>query len=152
MSRKGRKPLAAGHVEHLSGSELAKLRLSMILKTMLGELTVVEACAQLGICQSRFHALRHEWLQQALELLEPRRAGRPPKLETEEMRQIAQLEATLEAFEQEMDTAEVRQQIAEIRPRVTLPTEPSGKKTRATMRRQLRRRQRLRQRRRQMPR
>ena len=34
MSRKGRKPLAVGHVERVSGSELAKLRLSMILKTM----------------------------------------------------------------------------------------------------------------------
>lgn len=152
MNHKGRKPLAAGHVEHLSGSELAKLRLSMILKTMLGELTVAEARAQLGICESRFHALRHQWLQQALELLEPRRAGRPPKLETDESRQIAQLEATLAALEHEVDTAEVRQQIAEIRSRVTLQTEPSGKKTRATMRRQLRRRQRLRQRRRQMPR
>ena len=55
------------HVKHLSGSERAKLRLSMILKTMLGELTVAEACAQLQVCESRFHALRNVWLQEALE-------------------------------------------------------------------------------------
>ena len=152
MSRSGRKPLGAGHVERLSGSELAKLRLTMILKTMLGELTVAEACAQLGICESRFHALRHEWLQQALELLEPRRVGRPPQVETEPMRQIAQLEATLEAVEQEVDAAEVRRQITEIRPRVAVPTEPTGKKTTAPASCQLGRRQRLRQRRRRMPR
>jgi hypothetical protein len=81
QTRRGRRPLAAGHVEHLNGSELAKLRLSLILRTMLGELSVAEACAELEVCESRFHALRTHWLQESLELLEPRRTGRPPKLQ-----------------------------------------------------------------------
>ena len=77
MARKGRKPLATGHVERLSGSELAKLRLTTLLQTLRGELTVPEACARLEIGESRFHALRNQWLQEALELLEPRPLGRP---------------------------------------------------------------------------
>jgi len=55
-----------------SGSKRAKIRLEMILKTRMGEPTVEEACQRLGIGESRFHALRNQWLQEALELLEPR--------------------------------------------------------------------------------
>ena len=77
MATAGRKPLGAGHVDQLSGSERAKLRLATILNTLRGELKVADACQQLGVCQSRFFAMRHHWLQEALELLEPRPAGRP---------------------------------------------------------------------------
>ena len=120
--------MATGHVGHLSGSELAKLRLTMILKTMLGEITVAEACAELGVCESRFHALRHQWLQEALELLEPRRVGRPAKLETDETHQIAQLEAALKGMQQDVEAAQVRQEIAEILPQLTTSAAPSEKK------------------------
>jgi transposase InsO family protein len=40
---------------------------------------VPEACRRLGIGESRFHDLRGAWLQEALELLEPRPLGRPPR-------------------------------------------------------------------------
>jgi hypothetical protein len=79
MIRKGRPPLAEGHVENLSGSPRAKDRLLAILKTLSGEWTVPEAAAMLGICESRFHALRQQWLSEAVELLEPRPMGRPPR-------------------------------------------------------------------------
>lgn len=79
MARTGRKPLAAGHVEHLEGSPHARLRMQLILECMQGLKTVSEACEQLDIGESRFHALRSQWLQEALELLEPRPIGRPPK-------------------------------------------------------------------------
>jgi hypothetical protein len=56
MGRKGRKPEGTGHVERLSGSEVAKQRLTTILETLAGKITVPEACARLGIREARFHA------------------------------------------------------------------------------------------------
>ena len=59
MARVGRKPLGAAHVDHLTGSPLAKERLRWILQTMRGERTVEEACRALSIGPSRFHAMRN---------------------------------------------------------------------------------------------
>jgi len=124
---KGRKPLAAGHVDGLSGSELAKLRLSLILQAMLGEVTVAEACEQLGIGESRFHAMRNCWLQEALELLEPRPIGRPPKpAASASTHQIAQLEADNRRLQHQLQAAGVRDRIAEI----LKPTTPSADEAR----------------------
>jgi transposase-like protein len=124
---KGRKPLAAGHVDGLSGSELAKLRLSLILQAMLGEVTVAEACEQLGIGESRFHAMRNRWLQEALELLEPRPIGRPPKpAASASTDQIAQLEADNRLLQHQLQAAGVRDRIAEI----LKPTTPSADEAR----------------------
>jgi transposase-like protein len=109
--------LAAGHVVHLSGSELAKLRLAAILETMQGKLTVAEACARLGVRESRFHALRNQWLQEALALLEPRPVGRPAKqtaAEAEQARQLAALEAELRRLKQQAQIADVCQEIGAI--------------------------------------
>ena len=53
--------------------------MSVILETLRGQMTIPVACQALGVCESRFHALRQDWLQASLELLEPRRPGRPPK-------------------------------------------------------------------------
>jgi len=143
--------LAAGHVAYLSGSETAKQRLTMILKTMLAEVTVAEACHELGIGESRFHALRNQWLQEALALLEPRRVGRPPKRpESDETRQITQLQEELKELEQQVEAADVRREIAQILPHAASVAEPTGKKTAA--RRQRQRRQPDRSRRRQRPR
>ena len=56
MSRAGRKPQGAALVAPLSGSEHAKRRLALFLQTFSGECTVSEACAELGIGESRFFA------------------------------------------------------------------------------------------------
>ena len=79
MASVGRKPLATGHVDRLDGSERAKQRMTVILETLRGQMTSPVACQALGVCESRFHALRQDWLQESLQLLEPRRPGRPPK-------------------------------------------------------------------------
>jgi len=73
----GRKPLTTAHVDHLDGSERAKERLRAFLETLGGTLPVPAACERLGLHESYFHSLRHEWLQAALERLEPRPMGRP---------------------------------------------------------------------------
>jgi transposase-like protein len=118
MARRGRRPLAARQVDSLCGSERAKLRLRTILKTLQGQMTVPEACQVLGICQSRFHALRNAWLQESLELLEPRPLGRPPQVVSAEQEQLARLAAENRELRQQQHVAEVRQELARRMPYV----------------------------------
>lgn len=78
MARAGRKPQGWKHIDRLSAEESCKARLRAFLETMSGQCTVKEACRKLGIEQSRFFALRNQWLQEAVDLLAPKPAGRPP--------------------------------------------------------------------------
>ena len=75
--RPGRKPAGPKLVEGLSGSDFAKKRLEQVLRTLSGELTIEEACAELNIGRTRFYDLRQELLEDMVERLEPRPAGRP---------------------------------------------------------------------------
>lgn len=144
MARTGRKPLATGHVDHLQGSDHARLRLRLILECMLGDTTVHAACEQLGIGESRFHAMRNQWMQEALELLEPRRTGRPPKrpAEDELLQRVARLESEKRELEQQLRLSEAREQVVTI----TGATSPSSS-TAALKKTERRRRRRRAQRR-----
>ena len=145
MTTAGRKPLGTGHVDQLSGSERAKLRLATILNTLRGELKIADACDQLGVCESRFFAMRNHWLQEALELLEPQRAGRPPKTQVDP-RQV-ELEQTNSQLEQQLLEAQVRRDVEQIlvtagarSTEVESATAASKKKMRADRARRARRR------------
>jgi len=130
MTRMGRKPLATGHVDRLQGAELAKQRLTVILETLRGELAVPEAGARLGICESRFHALRGSWLQEALELLEPRPLGRPPQkaAAAEWQSRIQELEAEIRILRQQGSAADVRRDLAAVLPHVVHGPDEASKK------------------------
>jgi transposase len=106
----------------------AKLRLQTILKTLQGEITVAEACQKLGVGESRFHALRNEWLQAALELLEPRPLGRPPQAVSPDAEQLARLQAENQDLKQQWRLAEVREELARVMPHVLQPPDSSCKK------------------------
>ena len=101
--RPGRKPAGSKLVEGLSGSDFAKNRLQQVLRTLSGEVTTEEACAELQISRTRFYDLRQSLLEGMVEHLEPRPAGRPsqnpevPEEVTILERRIAQLELELEA-------------------------------------------------------
>lgn len=112
--RRGRRPLRAGHVDGLEGSEAAKRRMRVLLLTLQGELSVAEACQELGVGESRLHALRHQWLQESLELLEPRPCGRPPRLPEAEADEAAKLAERLAETEQRLALAEARQEIQSV--------------------------------------
>lgn len=73
----GRKPQGIEQVELLPGSAAAKRRLEVFLANLSGELSVAEACAALGLHESRFFELRKRWLEESVELLEPGQPGRP---------------------------------------------------------------------------
>jgi hypothetical protein len=106
--------LGEAHVDSLTGSAIAKHRMETILKTLHGELTIPEASALLGICESRFHAMRRQWLQESVELLEPRQVGRPsvPRAENED--ELQRLRVEQERLRRELEVAEVRQEINHI--------------------------------------
>lgn len=139
MKRRGRKPLATAHVQRLDGSELAKQRLETILETMRGTLTIPAACQRLGVCESRFHALRQQWLQESLQLLEPRPVGRPAKAVAADS---AETEVACEnsRLQKELQLAETKREVAEIMA-ATATVGAAKKKMRAERARSLRAKQ-----------
>jgi len=103
---------------------------------------VPDACEQLGIGDSRFHALRGQWLQAALQLLEPRPLGRPPQAVDAAPWQarLQALEAENRTLRQQLAAAEVRRELAEILPHVVhTPDEVVKKGAPAAPRRKRRR-------------
>lgn len=112
MSRRGRKPMALAHVQHLDGSAHAKQRMTMLLLTLQGSCTIAEACDELELSESRFHALRHCWLQEALQLLEPRTPGRKPR-SREEQREVQRLQQQIGQLRRELALARARCEVLE---------------------------------------
>lgn len=112
MARVGRKPQGWKLIDDLSGDEDGKARFKAFLRTMTAQCTVPEVCRELGIKQSRFFALRNDWLQEALGLLEPKPVGRPRKAEPEEP-QVAQLKQQVHKLQQQLMAAELRARLAE---------------------------------------
>jgi len=131
MTRMGRKPQGVGLLTPLLGSKHAKRRMTWFLETLTGECSVGEACAALGICESRFYDQRNEWMQASLALLEPRSPGRPPKPEStvspEEVRAMRQRIQELEA---RAAAVEVQAELARTLPHV-IGRVRAGKKTTA---------------------
>jgi hypothetical protein len=127
-AKTGRKPVGPQIAERLEGSPAAKQRLEVILETIAGQLTVPEACQQLGISKSRFHALRNQTLQATLETLEPRPLGRPAKPTSP----VNTLQAEVRRLRGDLELAQVQLTLAHIHPALigVEPTadDPAGKK------------------------
>jgi len=102
MSR-GRPPKGTGHVDGLEGPEDLKRRLKVVLETIVGNVSVHDACCELGVSESRLHEMRREALVGALQALLPKPSGRPAKppaattKEQELLARIDELEVDLQA-------------------------------------------------------
>jgi hypothetical protein len=127
-TRPGRKPLGPELVEHLLGSDHAKGRLKIMLETLRGEKSVPEACAELSLGESRFHELRVDTLQAALDRLEPRPAGRPSATVSPEQARLRELEREVRALELQRDALVVRLELAQALPAAGRPAGASSKK------------------------
>ena len=105
--------MGAGLVDGLDGSAGAKQRLKVFLETLSGRKGVGEASRELGIGEAAFYKARSQWLEGAVELLEPRRAGRPPKGEEGVDAQVLlQLRSENEALRRALQIQVVREEIA----------------------------------------
>jgi hypothetical protein len=123
----GRPPKGSGLVERMDGSEEAKRRAKAIISAMTEELTVREACEQLGVSEPRFFQLRDRFLMEGITGLEPRLGGRPRK-EPPEDAPMKALEARIARLELELKAAHLREEIALVLPRLSRGAEPLKKK------------------------
>jgi hypothetical protein len=114
----GRPSEGLRHVDRLEGPEPLKRRLRGILETLTGEKTVGDACSELGIGEARFHELRHEALQSALEGLAPRPPGRPRTEEPLDRSQIVELRDQVRELQAQLESERVRTEIAMTIPHV----------------------------------
>ena len=129
MSR-GRPSLGPDLADKADGSEQAKVRLKLILQTIAGELSVVDACQQLGMSEARFHELRQQWIQDACAALEPKPLGRPKEKTIEEEVELLRLHRKNKKLKLHLRAAQIREEIAIAMPHVLKPRkdDPDAKK------------------------
>lgn len=108
----GRPPEGVEHVERLDGPQELKRRLRLILETLVGRLSVSEACEQLGVSASRLHELRRQALSGALGALMPRPPGRPAAAASGASSREQELEARIRELEVDLQAALVRTELA----------------------------------------
>ena len=126
---RGRLPYGPEYVEQLEGSETAKERVKVILETLAGTCRVQEACERLGISEPRFEQLRQQILQAALERLEPRPVGRPPRTTTPADERIDALQAEIEALKMKLQVSQARAEIALALPHAVRKSQESSPAT-----------------------
>lgn len=110
--RRGRPPRGLDLVDGRDGDPIAKLRLKLLLGTLTGEVTLSGAADLLGVSERAVVKQRARFLDDAIELLEPRARGRPQKTETQEAGRIRELEAEVERLEYELRVARAREELA----------------------------------------
>jgi hypothetical protein len=125
----GRPPKGGGLIDRMEGSEEAKRRAKAIVSAMAGELTVREACDQLGVGEARYFQLRDRFLMEGITGLEPRPGGRPRK-EPDADAPMKALEARIARLELELKAARLREEIALVLPRLSRTKGPPEKKGR----------------------
>ena len=115
---RGRPPAGAELVDHLEGSPQAKARLRALLETFSGRQSLQQASRAVGLSARRLQVLRRDLLQEVLQRLEPRAAGRPPRPAADAPATLAALEAEVHRLRLELHAARIREEIALALPHV----------------------------------
>ncbi len=123
---RGRPSLGPEIVDHLPGSQDARNRLKIVLRVLCGQMTVPQACEELGINESRFHVIKMELMARALEAAEPKPMGRPAKVVTPEQQEIARLKHELVEAKIDLQAAHIREALAIAMPHVLHPDRHSS--------------------------
>jgi hypothetical protein len=118
---RGRPPKGAELVDGLESSSQAKERLKVILQTIAGELSVVDACARLNVSEARFHELRSEALHAAAAHLEPKPVGRRPQQADAQAAETAALKEQIQELKIELRATQIREELAILMPGVLKP-------------------------------
>lgn len=108
----GRPTEGLEHIDWAHGSFEAKHRLKTVVLSLTGDVLVVEACERLAIGSARFHVIRAQALQAAVERLEPHRAGRPHNEAHASSARVRELEERLEQAERDARRERARAEIA----------------------------------------
>jgi transposase-like protein len=107
---RGRPPKGLTHIDSITPDPESRKRLKAVLATLLGQMTVAEACRELSLSESRFHEIRRRALAGMVEGLEPRPPGRPPApVEDEE---VSSLKQQVEHLREELQISRLRTEIA----------------------------------------
>lgn len=93
----------------------------MILETMTGELSVQDACQQLGIERSHFQDLRQRALAGAAAALEPQQPGRKPATVTVTPQELEQLRREKTELEDQLIAIQAGFEVALAMPRLLRP-------------------------------
>jgi hypothetical protein len=120
-------------VDRLEGSEVAKKRLRIILETISGKRSVLQARQLLRLSETRFHEIREEALRAALEALSPSPSGRPSIRGRVSPQEVAFLRKRVRELEDEVVMANIREALLRAFPEEMV--QGSEKKTRERRRR-----------------
>lgn len=127
----GGRPFAgSSHVMELDGGVEEKHRLRVILDVLRGVTSVGQACATLQISPARFHQLRAQVLQSALDALAPRAPGRPRTAPREDTTQVEELKRQVRELEMDLQAALVRTELALAMPQVLIDRKRRKKNSR----------------------
>ena len=108
----------------------AKERLKIIMETVSGSLSIVEACGKLQISEAAFHKMRKKALREALISLEPGTVGRPPRPPTESDSRVVELEKEITELRIDLEAARIREELAIAMPHVLENRHKRSKKKR----------------------
>ena len=117
-------------IERLEGPRALRRRVRIVLATLAGELTIAQACAELGIGRTHFYALRWRVLAGAVDALKPRPRGRPRPVAADP--EVQALQARVRELEVALRTTALRSEIA-----LTMPylLDRAGRKKKGAARR-----------------
>jgi Spy/CpxP family protein refolding chaperone len=109
-------------VDRLDGADAEKHRLRIVLETISGERSIEQACEELQVSDSRFHELRREALQAALDGLAPGAPGRPKhEDQAADRERLEAVERELRELKIELQASYTRTEIALAMPHVLTP-------------------------------
>lgn len=110
----GRPNKGVAHLQGLPGTQASKLRGMAIWRTMNGELSVTEACEQIGVGPTQFANLREEALLGYLGALQPKPVGRPRLVPLEVQEQLDALQRRVAELEHENHLLKVQAEVAAV--------------------------------------
>ena len=103
-------------IDAIDGPDETKERLKMIFATGHGDARVVDACATLGLGETRFEQLRKLAVHGAFHAISPRPAGRPCRTAPVEAELVRELRQRIAELEQALHESQVREEIALVFP------------------------------------
>jgi hypothetical protein len=111
VMRRGRPSAGVAVIDQLAAPRPIRRRVRIVLATLAGQLTITEACAQLGVRRTRFFALRYQILHGALAAISARPRGRPRRAPADSA-QIRELKARIRELELTLRATLLRSEIA----------------------------------------